>query len=166
MWLANRLFPSVRRLQARLHNAETQLAMFAGTGIMFSLLGVMSYALFDSARCQAGHTGKQEVFITEKDSGKKVALKTGSTLIVKLEARPGTGYSWRISKNDPARLRLQGEARMERPDNDTLDGTDYQVFSFTAASEGNVRLELVYQRPWEKDAPPAKTFAADIEIAP
>jgi len=28
MWLANRLFPSVRRLQARLHNAETQLAMF------------------------------------------------------------------------------------------------------------------------------------------
>jgi inhibitor of cysteine peptidase len=134
------------------------------TGVIFALSAVISCSLHASAQCRLAGSPNQPVIVTGKDDGKKVGLEKSERLIVKLEARPGTGYSWRVTKNDPAKLKQEGAPTVERPDNDKLDGVEYQVFCFTGVSGGIVRLEMDYRRPWEKDAAPAKTFGIDVQI--
>ena len=40
----------------------------------------------------------------------------------------------------------------------------YQTIEFVAKSAGEVLLKLEYRRPWEKDAPPARTFTVTIAV--
>jgi inhibitor of cysteine peptidase len=134
------------------------------TSFILILPAAMCCSLYTSSQSPAARCRKHDVLITDKDNGKKAVLQKNARLVLKLEARPGTGYSWQVSHNDPDKLRQEGEPTMEKPDNDMLNGVEYEVFRFTGVSQGNVRLELNYLRSWEKGAPPAKTFAVDVKI--
>ncbi|HEY7543787.1 MAG TPA: protease inhibitor I42 family protein [Blastocatellia bacterium] len=117
-----------------------------------------------SAQCSTSLSAKDTVTVTDKDNGKKISLAKGNMLIVRLEARPGTGYGWQVAKNEADKLKPEGEPTLEPPDKEVMDGIEHQVFRFKAISEGTITLELHYVRPWEKEAPPEKTYSIEVQI--
>lgn len=115
--------------------------------------------------CEHNGPAKVEktVTITEKHHGTTVDLKQGATLIVRLEAAPGTGYGWQIIQNDATKLKLIGEPVFESA-GQKAGGTEHEVFHFRALATGTTTLKLHYLRPWEKDTPPLKTYQVKARI--
>ena len=99
----------------------------------------------------------------DRDNGREISVAKGDTLIIKLGSQPGTGYGWRIAKNDVKLLKFLGESA-ESPDNGREGGTELQVFRFKAQSSGSNLLELHYARPWEKGVAPLKTYCLKVRI--
>lgn len=97
-------------------------------------------------------------------NGRVIRAAKGSTVVVRLETQPGTGYSWRVralAKN----LVSIGAGKLEHNGGGTgvTGGTDVQVFRFRVKSRGKGELRLAYARPWEKDKPAAKTFSVIVD---
>jgi predicted secreted protein len=104
------------------------------------------------------------MIVTLSDDGRDVILKTGRSLIVRLEAIPGTGYGWQIVRNGEPQLQLEGAPRFEPRSNVEAGGVEDEVFRFRAQATGVAELECVYRRPWEKQGPGAKRFTIRIVI--
>lgn len=103
------------------------------------------------------------VTVTEKESGNKVALAKGQELVVSLEIRTGTGYTWQVAGLDGKLLEQVGKPVLERTDNKP-GAPARQVFRFKATAAGSGMLELNYLRPFEKDAKPAKQFKMSVAV--
>src|SRR5262245_24378771 len=101
--------------------------------------------------------------VTDKDDGGKVTVNKGTTLVVKLEGQAGTGFTWVVAKNDEKILKPVGKPAIERADK-RVGGKELVVHKFTAAEEGEVKLELAYKRTFEKDKPPAKKFSVTVTV--
>jgi inhibitor of cysteine peptidase len=114
--------------------------------------------------CSRKAMSEDTVTVTDRDNGHEVSIARGSTLILRLEAQPGTGYAWRIAQNDPDHLKAQGESVFEQPDGGQAGGTEYQVFRFTAKASGTTELKLDYARAWEKGVAPVKTYSIKVNI--
>lgn len=85
---------------------------------------------------------------TEEDHQKKAEITIQDTIVIALEAQPGTGYSWTLP-NEHAVLQL---LKKEFKQADTLPGgKEYQYFYFRPISTGSSELTLHYKRPWEKE---------------
>jgi inhibitor of cysteine peptidase len=104
------------------------------------------------------------VTVTDKDNGREVSIAKGGTLILRLEARPGTGYAWQIVQNDSNYLKAQGESVFEHSKGEQAGDTEQQVFRFTAQTSGSSVLKLHYMRSWEKGVEPAKTYSIKVQI--
>jgi inhibitor of cysteine peptidase len=115
-------------------------------------------------RCSHNVRSEDTVTVTDKDNGREVSLAKGATLILRLEARPGTGYAWRVAQNDPDYLKAQGESVFEQPENEKPGDIEHQVFRFTAQASGSSALKLEYARGWEKGVAPAKTYSIKVNI--
>ncbi len=103
------------------------------------------------------------ITVTDEDNNGRVQLAKSDSLIVRLASQPSTGYGWKIVQNDTSRLRFQGEA-WESPDTEGLMGTrEYQAFRFIAQKADSSVVKFHYVRPWEKDAPPAKTYLIKVQ---
>ena len=100
------------------------------------------------------------VTVTDQDNGRDVELPQGSTLLVKLNSNPSTGYSWSV-KGDPSPLKLQKKS-FRQPKQQKPGAPGMQEFRFTSASAGMVMLTLEYRRPWEHEAAAARTFQVHV----
>jgi inhibitor of cysteine peptidase len=128
-----------------------------------SLLALLfAAALIDAGAAQ--NADDKTTTLTEKDNGKKVQLKKGDALTLKLEMTAGTGYTWLVAKNNSEQLSPQGKPTVVPAKKGVLGGKATQVFQFKADSPGASDLELHYKRPFEKDKEPAKTFKVTVEI--
>src|SRR5262245_20486769 len=101
--------------------------------------------------------------LTEKDSGKKIEIKKGETLTLKLEMIAGTGFTWIIAKNDKEQL-VPGKSAIIPGKKGVVGAKATQVFPFKAEAAGTSELELHYKRVFEKDKEPAKKFKVTVEI--
>ena len=110
---------------------------------------------------EEGEAGRV-VDISERDEGRRISLAVGDVLAVRLEARLGTGYSWQVIGLTP-RLKLLGQT-VEPATDQSESGQQSQVFRFRAQSRGLYRLQLRYVRPWQRSAPPAKTFSITVSV--
>jgi inhibitor of cysteine peptidase len=104
------------------------------------------------------------VTVTEEESGSQISLARGATLIVRLEVTSGTGYSWLVAKDGAPQLKATGKPYTEKPKDSKPGAAVVQVFRFRAVQPGAAGLELHYQRAWEKDKPPARTFTLELNI--
>jgi inhibitor of cysteine peptidase len=134
----------------------------AGAG--FGLLALA--ALTALAACsQGGETVRASTTaVTEADNRHAVTIAVGDTLVVSLKTTPGTGFSWKISQIDDKVLHQQGEPQLLKAANPIPGAPATQVFRFVAASGGSTDLELDYVRPWEKSAPPQRTFYLGVTV--
>src|SRR5262245_44264893 len=112
------------------------------------------------APCLAFSLDEHTVIITDKD--RTVTMAEGDVLLVKLPARLGTGYSWRVAKIDKCQLRRDREPWVE-DDKSQPGGKQVQVFRFVPKDLGTSMLELHYVRPFEKDVPPHKTYRVKVQ---
>jgi len=102
--------------------------------------------------------------VTEQDNGKTIQITVGQNLLVQLPSNPTTGYQWSVLGN-PAPLKFDKSEYASDPQAAGRMGAGgTQIMRFVAKSPGKVELKLGYARRWEKDVPPAKTFAATIVV--
>ncbi|MFA5097901.1 MAG: protease inhibitor I42 family protein [Candidatus Margulisiibacteriota bacterium] len=93
-----------------------------------------------------------------------IQTKPYSSFSIRLRSNPTTGYSWKISKISDKRIVKASASRYE-PDRPVLSGSGGQeIWSFKALRPGKARIEMSYQRPWEKGVPPARTKTFSIRV--
>lgn len=104
------------------------------------------------------------VVIDGQFDGRVIHAARGTTIVVRLEAQLGTGYSWRIRTLAKNLAAIEpGAEEHAGGDTPSTGGPDVQVFRFRVKSRGKSVLRFVYVRPWEKEKPPAKTFQVTID---
>jgi inhibitor of cysteine peptidase len=133
---------------------ETAIALIVCGCIGYALLSAVEESLADSS---------QVVTVTEADNGNSVELTPGDTLVIALETNPGTGYVWQVESVDTSKLRPSGQG-VFHPGRQMPGAPGRQTFLFTAQKPGTAILKLVYVRPWEKSAPPGKTYELTVAI--
>ncbi len=112
-----------------------------------------------------------EIRVATKDNGQRVVLQEGEILAVELVANPSTGYAWEVAEIDDQLLSPLGAPQFDptvalAENSPPLVGApEWQTMYFAARAAGETKLKLVYRRPWEKDAVPAKTFSLEINNA-
>jgi predicted secreted protein len=125
---------------------------------------VVSLGGITSATSPAAAAGPPEVQVTERDNGRAVDLN-GEVLVLELESNPSTGYGWQVQGPGSGILR-QLDATDWRPHTPRkLGGSGTQVLRFAAVGKGRATLRLVYARPWETAAAPAKSFSLEVRAA-
>lgn len=111
---------------------------------------------------QAGSREAKKVI--EKDSGKTIEMRVGSSILVDLPGNPTTGYMWEVSSMDRAVLQKIGDHKFST--NSNVIGAPGKVsMRFRVIGTGKTELLLVYRRSWEKNVAPAKTFSVKIIAA-
>ena len=108
------------------------------------------------------------MIVHDEKGGDTVHLTLGGIWILKLDAIPGTGYAWTITRNNDQFLELLGEPIFTPKTEDSTEKiigvSAYQEFRFRAKKTGRTQLELDYRRKWEKGAAPLKKFAVTVHI--
>ena len=105
------------------------------------------------------------ILLEPPDSGSDIFLTQGDLLQVKLPSTPSTGYSWVIAGNAPSVLRPIGEPKFDPPAKGSSGAAGTQTFEFRVVGGGGAFLDLVYRRPFEKDAPPARRWGVFVAAA-
>jgi inhibitor of cysteine peptidase len=102
--------------------------------------------------------------VTETDQGKTFTLHAGDSLAIVLDSNPSTGYSWVVKSVDNPVLSMDGEPVL-KSDSSQLGAPGKTTITFTTVHTGSQALTLLYQRPFEKDAQPLKTFSINVTVA-
>jgi inhibitor of cysteine peptidase len=111
--------------------------------------------------CNSGNT----LELDAGDNGKAVELEVGQVLVITLDSNPTTGYSWEATGEHGELVQAgEPEYKQRNRDKQRVGAGGQETLRFEAKKAGQVRLELVYHRPWEKSAKPAGTFAVDVTI--
>lgn len=103
--------------------------------------------------------GSRDFVLTEKDSGRTLHLNKGDTLTLHLNANPSTGYLWKFGSPpyDESVVILRGD-RYTHPAELLAGSPGKRVLTFVPSASGRTGIRLIYVRPWEKGAAPAKEF--------
>ncbi|HCI7130793.1 protease inhibitor I42 family protein [Pseudomonas aeruginosa] len=104
----------------------------------------------------AGCAGQQKPVVTLEDADDCSPLKLtqGQELVLTLPSNPTTGFRWELRNPAASVLKRLGPEVYSNSEED----------SGLVGSGGDDRLELVYRRPWEKDAEPAESFSCAIQV--
>ena len=130
------------------------------TALLIMVLVVSLGSMTSAASVPAGPL---EVQVTERENGRAVDLN-GEVLVLNLESNPSTGYGWQVQGLNPGILR-QLDAIEWLPDTPgKLGGSGTEVLRFAATGRGRATLNLVYARPWETAAAPAKSFSLEVNV--
>jgi predicted secreted protein len=106
----------------------------------------------------------KHITVTDRDNGTELRLHLGDELIVRLEAIPGTGYSWKISEGAEEMLNQVGKSVFEKSSTQLLGGVEQQVFRFRVKASGICQLKFEYCRPWDKSGIAAKSYFLKLHI--
>jgi len=101
--------------------------------------------------------------LTAADAGRQLHLHPGQTFQVTLEGNPTTGFNWLVAQVDEAVLKQVGEADF-KADSNLMGAGGKITLRFQAVAGGQTGLTLAYQRPWEKDVQPEKTFTVSAVV--
>ncbi len=115
------------------------------------------------ATLRAATGGSATVRLGAQDNGRRVALRVGQRFTLELRANLSTGYSWRVVSSGEPVIRQLGEPTFTEDSHMAGAGGTLR-YEFRAEQAGTAALELVYVRPWEKDAKPADTFAVTVVV--
>lgn len=105
------------------------------------------------------------ILLEAPDSGSDIFLAQGEVLQVKLPSTPSSGFSWSVASNSPSVLRPAGEPKYDPPGKGAAGAAGTQTFEFRVVGGGGAFLELVYRRPSEKDAAPARRWGVFVAAA-
>jgi inhibitor of cysteine peptidase len=112
-------------------------------------------------------TGKKQI-LTQSQNGSKIKAVKGSEIQIVLDSNPTTGFTWQVVSFDSTVIRLQSEELLHqenhKEDEMRVGTPSKQLFKFKALNNGKTKLQLHYQRPWEKTAPSANQFSIEITV--
>jgi len=105
----------------------------------------------------------KEIMVDMEDNGRQINIFIGQTLVVSLEARPSTGYTWEVVELDELILRQQGDPEFQ-PASGGLGAPGVQIFRFEAISAGETDLSMIYHQPWVEGVAPQETFSVHVIV--
>lgn len=103
----------------------------------------------------------------ESSNGREVTLHPGVTLEIRLGENASTGYRWIVSEKSKRtwlHTIREREDKVDVPAGPPGSGGSRFLF-FDAVGPGNAEIEIHYQRPWEKDKPPARTYVLRVHVS-
>jgi inhibitor of cysteine peptidase len=92
-----------------------------------------------------------------------VTAQVGDQFAVTLDSNPSTGYSWQSVGFDHSVVNLIS-SEFKRGDRRMPGGGGKQIWTFKAVGAGSTTISFRYVRPWEKDAPAAKTASVGVTV--
>lgn len=94
------------------------------------------------------------------ESNATVRLSVGDSIAVHLQSNPTTGYLWEPQYAETNKVLSVGETEFVLDAATAgLEGAGGTfVARFKALSPGTARIRMIYQRPFERESAPAKTF--------
>jgi predicted secreted protein len=139
------------------------------TGVMISSLTLGKPGQGD--RKPANSAGGRAINLKIGDSGKTVKAVVGDLLLIKLQAKPSTGYAWSAAdqpKASPIALQSKKFLRSSQmfPEmTPTPNEGGQTTFTYRVVRAGKATISLTYGRLSDKKAKSAKTFAVTIEAS-
>jgi predicted secreted protein len=123
-----------------------------------------SMVLLGLAACSVQPSGTPSAKrLTQADNGHEADLHVGDILDVILPGNPSTGFQWQIDAGDNKILPQSAASEFE-PATNALGSGGQVTMHFKAVAAGRTGLKLTYRRPFEKDAPPARTFQVTVNV--
>jgi inhibitor of cysteine peptidase len=112
-------------------------------------------------RAAATHAQQQVVNVGAQSNGSTVTVAVGDTILVKLEAQPGTGFAWHPTAAGSNLLELKSNqfAAATLP-----GGKSMQELAFVAKAPGNARVALAYRQGWQAQRAGDRTFSLVVII--
>lgn len=103
------------------------------------------------------------VFI-DANAASGITVRAGEEFFIALASNSGsTGYSWTQTMNNPEVLAYEGN--VSQPPAQQMPGAPgQQIFIYHANRTGTATIVLAYTRPFEPDAPPAKTLTYTVTV--
>lgn len=144
------------------HVATTRLQCptYRGTDIVkrirlltFPLLLLMSACITDSSR---------GITIDGGDSGTTIEIQEGTSLSIRLDGNPTTGYNWDVSAVDESVLRYV-ESDFD-PDSDAIGSGGTVTLEFETVSPGATLLELIYRPDWEPPSDAHLRYTVTVRV--
>lgn len=97
-------------------------------------------------------------------SNKSATVRVGTSFSLLLPANPTTGYGWTLASSGKSQT-LQPLGHQYHPaSTPALGAGGEEHWSFRANTPGQSVLNFSYQRPWEKNLPPAKTLVVTVRV--
>ncbi|MFI8483079.1 protease inhibitor I42 family protein [Pseudomonas sp. NPDC078700] len=126
---------------------------------VYRLLPPLSLALL------AGCASTSSTQTVDEQSDCPLSLNPGQELIISLPSNPTTGFRWVVRDAAPAVLTSLGPEVYSNPEDAGMVGSaGKSTWRYTAKSSGQGQLIMTYQRPWETDVEPAKTFDCTVKV--
>ena len=92
-------------------------------------------------------------------SSQTLQVAPGETFEIALESNPTTGYTWQAEYDEKC-LELVGQAF--EPSSDLIGAGGIETLVFKAVEDGETKVTLVYQRPWEETSIETQVF--DVQV--
>lgn len=105
----------------------------------------------------------KEIYVDKEDNGGQIEVSKNDVVIISLQADPSTGYRWQVEETDRRILRQVGKIEFKQ-ESKLLGAPGKQTLNFKVVGAGRSSLELIYRRPWEKKAVPAKIFYIQVIV--
>jgi copper homeostasis protein (lipoprotein) len=106
------------------------------------------------------------VVVTEQ-SADSIHLREGEWVIFRFSSNPSTGFRWTLANMPKTGLMLHGKSIYAKgASTRVLDTAGSEVWSLSALSVGQYRLEFVYRRPWEPLSARQQTMQFTLEVIP
>ncbi len=91
-------------------------------------------------------------------------VAAGREFTVRLEANRTTGYGWQLASTPNAALVALVRSEYLSPNGGRLGAAGVEAWTFKALAPGRVEIAMKYVRPWETNAPPARTTNVVVVI--
>jgi predicted secreted protein len=116
-----------------------------------------------SAGSARGEAATGDAVVHVEDDGKTFELLAGGTITFKLASQGGTGYVWMPAGADPTVLAQVGD-RASEVESSAPGASKVDVYRFVAQHAGATAVEMDLQRPWTKNAPPARAIHVLVNV--
>src|SRR5262245_37250778 len=96
---------------------------------------------------------------------KNLSVYVGEVFTVRIKSQSGTGYNWNIAGgvNEAGVISLVTR-RVEKDPKAAPGAPVWEVFDLKARKSGRSTVEFVYERPWERNVPPAKRVLVTVDV--
>jgi len=137
--------------------AQLKLVLYLTMVLILSSLGAIQTSVSQSPT----DPPPPELTLGEANDGERVELAASEVLALRLESNPSTGYVWQVRSLDKDVL-IQVGSEFEPPAQGVkaIGAPGTQVLRFLGVSEGTTALDLVYLRPWQRDA--LKSYSVEV----
>ena len=110
--------------------------------------------------------GCKTVKVVEKSPAKSdYQVSINKTFEIELVSNPSTGYTWHWANEAKAtKVRMVKSNYVSKSAPNLVGGGGVEQFTFKGVQKGTEIIELIYIRPWEKGAPPAKRVVYKVEV--
>lgn len=102
--------------------------------------------------------------LISQDPGVPIKIQLGEDFSIRLASNPSTGFLWKMTlPEDQKTVKFLGSEHVISEE--VMPGVPgEEVFKFKALTVGEIKIDFVYERPWEtKEAPTRKIFTVLVQ---